>query len=56
MSLNNNRPRPKDAPMSNKITILTVIVARTKRAQKEKSTSGVAATALSMSASAIMGN
>jgi hypothetical protein len=45
----------KDAPISNKITILTVIVARTKSAQKEKSISGVAATALSINASAIMG-
>lgn len=46
----------KDAPISNKITILTVIVARAKRAQNEKSISGVATIALIINASAIMAN
>lgn len=46
----------KDAPISNKITILTVIVARAKRAQNEKSISGVAIIAVNINASDIMGN
>jgi hypothetical protein len=46
----------KDAPISNKITILTVIVARAKRAQNEKSISGVATIAVNINASDIMGN
>jgi hypothetical protein len=46
----------KDAPISDKITILTVIVARAKRAQNEKSISGVATMALIINTSAIMAN